>query len=53
MRVFNRIFAELAAKGGTPDTLMFDATHLKAHRAAATLLSKKLIPDAPCAQRAA
>lgn len=28
--VFNRIFAGLAAKGGRPDQLMIDATHLKA-----------------------
>jgi hypothetical protein len=34
--VFNRIFAELAAKGGKPDQLMIDATHLKAHRTAAS-----------------
>ncbi|MCZ8036432.1 IS5 family transposase [Novosphingobium sp.] len=38
--VFNRIFAELAAKGGKPDRLMIDATHLKAHRTAASLLKK-------------
>jgi transposase len=43
--VFNRIFAELAAKGGRPDTLMIDATHLKAHRTAAGLLKKGLFPD--------
>jgi putative transposase len=36
--VFNRIFAELAAKAGEPDTIMIDATHLKAHRTAASLL---------------
>lgn len=41
--VFNRIFAELAAKGGKPDQLMIDATHLKAHRTAASLL-KKAVP---------
>ena len=40
--VFNRIFAELAARGGRPDTLMIDATHLKAHRTAASLLKKGL-----------
>lgn len=48
--VFNRIFAELAAKGGKPDQLMIDATHLKAHRTAASLLKKGLYPgvsDAP------
>lgn len=43
--VFNRIFAELAAKGGRPDRLMIDATHLKAHRTAASLLKKGLFPD--------
>ena len=35
--VFNRIFAALSAKGGKPDQLMIDATHLKAHRTAASL----------------
>jgi transposase len=43
--VFNRIFAELAAKGGKPDQLMIDATHMKAHRTAASLLKKGLYPD--------
>ena len=43
--MFNRIFAELAAKGGKPDRLMIDATHLKAHRTAASLLKKGLYPD--------
>jgi putative transposase len=38
--VFNRIFAELAMKGARPDQLMIDATHLKAHRTAASLLKK-------------
>ena len=36
--VFARIFAALAAKGGVPARLMIDATHLKAHRTAASLL---------------
>ena len=53
MGVFNRIFAELAAKGGRPDTLMIDATHLKAHRTAASLLKKGLFPDASGAPKAA
>jgi putative transposase len=43
--VFNKIFAGLAAKGGKPDQLMIDATHLKAHRTAASLLKKGLFPD--------
>ncbi|WP_244546507.1 IS5 family transposase [Bosea sp. OK403] len=34
--VFNKIFAALAATGGKPDQLMIDATHLKAHRTAAS-----------------
>src|SRR5712675_780621 len=51
--VFNRIFAELAAKGGKPDQLMIDATHLKAHRTAASLLKKGMIPDVSGAPKAA
>ena len=43
--VFNRILAELAAQGGETDNLMIDATHLKAHRTAASLLKKGLYPD--------
>ena len=43
--VFNRILAELAAQGGGGDKLMIDATHLKAHRTAASLLKKGLYPD--------
>ena len=51
--VFNKIFAALAAKGGTPDQLMIDATHLKAHRTAASLLKKGLFPDVSEEPRAA
>ena len=51
--VFNRIFAELAAKGGKPNQLMIDATHLKAHRTAASLLKKGLYPDVSGAPKAA
>ena len=51
--VFNRIFAELAAKGGKPDRLMIDATHLKAHRTAASLLKKGLYPDVSGGPKAA
>jgi len=51
--VFNKIFAALAAKGGKPDQLMIDATHLKAHRTAASLLKKGLFPDVSGAPRAA
>src|SRR5215207_1854449 len=38
--VFNKIFAELARKAGKPSRLMIDATHLKAHRTAASLLKR-------------
>ena len=51
--VFNRIFAELAAAGGKPDRLMIDATHLKAHRTAASLLKKGLFPDVSAGPKAA
>ena len=51
--MFNRTFAALAAKGGTPDRLMIDATHLKAHRTAASLLKKGMFPDVSGAPRAA
>jgi transposase len=43
--VFNRILAELAARGSGTEKLMIDATHLKAHRTAASLLKKGLYPD--------
>jgi putative transposase len=43
--VFNRILAELVAQGGGTDKLMIDATHLKAHRTAASLLKKGLYHD--------
>ena len=51
--VFNRIFAELARQAGKPRRLMIDATHLKAHRTAASLLKKGLFPDVSGAPRAA
>ena len=51
--VFNKIFAALAAKGGKPDQLMIDATHLKAHRTAASFLKKGLFPDVSDAPKAA
>ena len=38
MGVFDRIFAALTAEAGPPDRLMIDATHLKAHRTASSLL---------------
>ena len=50
MGVFGRIFVELAKDGGESEEIMIDATHLKAHRTAASLLKKGLFPgisDAP------
>ncbi len=38
--VFSRIFAGLAAEAGPAEQLMIDATHLKAHRTAASLRKK-------------
>ena len=50
--VFNRIFAELAGAAGEPDRIMIDATHLKAHRTASSLLKGGLFPDVSGAPRA-
>jgi putative transposase len=52
MGVFNRIFAALAGQEGEPDRLMIDATHLKAHRTAASLLKKGLFPAASVGRKA-
>ena len=51
--VFNKIFAELAGQVGQPERIMIDATHLKAHRTAASLLKKGLFPDVSGAPKAA
>jgi putative transposase len=51
--VFNNIFAALAGKGGKAEQIMIDATHLKAHRTAASLLKKGLFPDVSGAPKAA
>jgi len=50
--VFGRIFLELAKGGGETAELMIDATHLKAHRTAASLLKKGLFPGLSDAPRA-
>ena len=52
MGVFNNIFTELAKTAGKDGRLMIDATHLKAHRTAASLLKKGLFPAVSDAQRA-
>lgn len=49
--VFDRIFSALVTQGGEPDTLMIDATHLKAHRTACSLFKKGVFPAALAAQR--
>jgi transposase len=53
MGVFDRIFAGLAGEGPQPERIMIDATHLKAHRTAASLLKKGLFPAVSGAPRAA
>lgn len=49
--VFSRIFAALAGQAGVPSRLMIDATHLKAHRTAASLAKKGLLRAASDAPR--
>ena len=49
--VFDQIFCNLAAETGSPNTLMIDATHLKAHRTACSLAKKGMFPDALVAQK--
>ena len=51
--MFNRIFASLAGEGPKPARVMIDATHLKAHRTAASLLKKGLFPVVSGAPKAA
>lgn len=51
--VFDRIFASLAGEGPRPERIMIDATHLKTHRTAASLLKKGMFPAVPGERRAA
>lgn len=46
MGVFQKIFTELVAMEGIPEQLQIDATHIKAHRTAASLRKKgiNLVP---------
>jgi putative transposase len=53
MGVFKLILAELARTQGRSDRLMIDSTHLKAHRTAASLLKKGLLPAALVARKVA
>ena len=50
--VFDRIFSSLAAESEATGTVMIDATHLKAHRTAASLSKKGLFPAASDEPRA-
>ena len=50
--VFDRIVASLAGEGPTLGRIMIDATHLKAHRTAASLLKKGLFPAVSGAPKA-
>ena len=50
--VFDKIFSHLASCDGPPDTLMIDATHLKAHRTASSLLKGGFFPAISGGQRA-
>jgi len=50
--VFNKIFAALACTGGKPKRIVIDATHLKTHRTAASVLKKGLFPDVSGAPKA-
>lgn len=51
--VFDRIFSRLAGEESEPDTLMIDATYLKAHRTASSLLKKGMFPAVSGARKAA
>ncbi len=42
--VFDRIFARLAGEGPKPERIMIDATHLKAHSTATSLLKRGDVP---------
>ena len=52
MGVFDKIFSRLSTEGDPPDTFMIDATHLKAHRTASSLLKKGMFPAASGAPKA-
>ena len=48
--IFDRIFKELSSRD-VPDELQIDATHLKAHRTASSLLKKGMFPATLDAQK--
>lgn len=49
--IFHKIFRELSRPFGARDCLMIDATHLKAHRTAASLRQKGLSPAVLAARK--
>ncbi len=51
MGVFDKIFTALVEENGPPVRLMIDATHLKAHRTACSLLKGGMFPALSAAQR--
>lgn len=51
--VFDKIFSHLTAADGPPETMMIDATHLKAHRTASSLIKGGLFLATLAAQKAA
>ena len=51
--MFDRIFVALTTEGGKPERTMTDATHLKAHRPAASLAQKGAFPAVWDEQKAA
>ncbi len=53
MGVFDKIFKALIEAQGIPEQLQIDATHLKAHRTAASLLKKGMFPALLDARKAA
>ena len=53
MGVFDRIFSGLAGREEEPDIVMIDATHLKAHRTACSLVKKGLLRAVLVERRAA
>ena len=51
MGVFDKIFTALVSENGVPDRLMVDATHLKTHRTACSLLKGGMFPALLAEQR--
>jgi len=51
MGIFDTIFKELSSQN-VPEQLQIDATHLKAHRTASSLLKKGMFPATLAAQKA-